>query len=384
MRALVKSTIRANKSPDEIKLISEALVKTGDLIARLMMSYAGFAAFCVFTLLSPDLLMIESQASLNVPIAGNVSFLAFMIVAPTFLIGTRIYLEIYVSRWRALDKDLPAVAKPRTISPLKHPVLSVFSAVVLYLLLPALLALFTWKVAAKDVWGDAFLCLTVIAIVVQILLLMGARDVLLGAFTTMAVLVGLTIIAAGGIIPHRGLYLYRADLKGAYLWGEDFREAFLAAADLTGANLRGANLTRAFLITTKLSKANIQNAHLTEAKLGFADLTGANLRYATLTGANLTEADLTGADLTEADLAGAFLGLTDLNEADLTGADLSYVDLIGANLRNANLRNANLLDVKSLTQEQLEIVRSSPPPKFLPKDLTWPYVEKNGEWLRKE
>ncbi len=57
---------------EAMQRIAEARVKTGDFIARLMMAYAGFAAFCVFTLLSPDRLMIDTQASLNMPFAGAV------------------------------------------------------------------------------------------------------------------------------------------------------------------------------------------------------------------------------------------------------------------------------------------------------------------------
>jgi hypothetical protein len=82
-----------------------------------------------------------------------VSFLAFMVVAPVVLIGMRVYLEVYVQRWRQLDAKLDPEAEPETISPLKHPLLRRFSAVVFYPLLPALLALFTWKAAGKAVWG---------------------------------------------------------------------------------------------------------------------------------------------------------------------------------------------------------------------------------------
>ena len=64
---------------EAVRLIAEARVKTGDFIARLMMAYATFAAFCVFTLLSPDRLMIDARASLDMPFAGTVPFLAFML-----------------------------------------------------------------------------------------------------------------------------------------------------------------------------------------------------------------------------------------------------------------------------------------------------------------
>ena len=129
----------------EQQRIAEARVKTGDFIARLMMAYAGFAAFCIFTLLSPDRPMIEAKASLDMPFAGTVSFLAFMLVAPALLIGMRVYLEVYVQRWRELDAELDAESEPKTVSPLKHPLLRIFSAFVLYPLLLALLGLFTWK-----------------------------------------------------------------------------------------------------------------------------------------------------------------------------------------------------------------------------------------------
>ena len=107
----------APRDDTEQQRIAEARVKTGDFIARLMMAYAGFAAFCVFALLSPDRLMIEAKASLNMPFAGAVSFLAFMAVAPVVLIGIRVYLEVYVQRWRQLDAQLDADSEPKTISP---------------------------------------------------------------------------------------------------------------------------------------------------------------------------------------------------------------------------------------------------------------------------
>ena len=55
-----------------------------------MMTYAGFAVFCVFALLSPDRLMILPQASLAMPFAGNVSFLAFMIGVVAIMEGLRV------------------------------------------------------------------------------------------------------------------------------------------------------------------------------------------------------------------------------------------------------------------------------------------------------
>ena len=155
---------------DAIRRIAEARVKTGDFIARLMMAYAGFAAFCVFALLSPDRLVFVAKVNLNMPFAGNVSFLAFMVVAPALLIGMRFYLEVYVQHWRQLDAELDSETEPKTLSPLKHPWLRRFSDFVLYPLLPAMLVLFVWKGAAKDGWGEAFLVLTAVCVVAQVYL----------------------------------------------------------------------------------------------------------------------------------------------------------------------------------------------------------------------
>ena len=135
---------------EAMRRIAEARVKTGDFIARLMMAYAGFAAFCFFALFSPDRLMIDAQASLDMPLAGTVSFLAFMVVAPVVLIGLRVYLEVYVQHWRQLDAQLGPKTEPRTLSPLKHPLLRRFFYLEFYFLLTAMLLLFTWKAAAKE------------------------------------------------------------------------------------------------------------------------------------------------------------------------------------------------------------------------------------------
>jgi len=115
----------ASKDGDQQR-IAEARVKTGDFIARLMMAYTAFAAFCVFALLSPDRPMIDAQAGLIMPLAGIVSFVAFMLVAPVVLIGMRFYLDVYVDRWRQLDAELDPETEPKTVSPLTHPRLRYF------------------------------------------------------------------------------------------------------------------------------------------------------------------------------------------------------------------------------------------------------------------
>ncbi|MCH7937561.1 MAG: pentapeptide repeat-containing protein [Proteobacteria bacterium] len=125
---------------------------------------------------------------------------------------------------------------------------------------------------------------------------------------------------------------------------------------------------------TFLFKVHLPNAILPLAKLNCVFLAEANLGWANLNAANLNGAILSKANLSKANLSGA----------DLSGAYLSGADLSGAVLTGAVLTGANLSEVKNLTQNQLEAVRPSPSPTSLPDGLTWPFVEKDGEWVLKE
>lgn len=278
----------------EQQQIAEARVKTGDFIARLMMAYTGFAAFCVFALDSPDRLMIDAQANLNMPFAGTVSFLAFMVVAPVVLIGMRVYLEVYVQRWRQLDEELDADSEPKTLSPLKQPLLRCFFYLMFYFLLTAMLVLFMWKARAKEDWGEVFLLLTVVCTVAQVYQFVRRRWSLPAALVV-AVPGSLFVFVLLGVdyeweLPHRGLELSRENLEAAYLVGKDLRLAVLVGANLTGARL----------VSVDLTDADLTRADLTNADLTFADLTNA-----TLTNANLTNADLSFTDLTQDQLDSA-------------------------------------------------------------------------------
>ena len=84
---------------------------------------------------------------------------------------------------------------------------------------------------------------------------------------------------------------------------------------------------------------NLRGAHLRAAKLRYASLLSANLE-----GAELADADLTHARLDGANLAGA----------DLSNAALDHADLHAANLSGANLSGASLLEVRNLSQKQLD------------------------------
>jgi hypothetical protein len=333
----------AEEQRDAVRLIAEARVKTGDFIARLMLTYAAFAAFCVFALLSPDRLMILPQASVNMPFAGNVSFLAFMLVAPAVLIVMRVYLEVYVHRWRLLDRELTPESEPKTVSPLKHPLLRVFSAIVLYPLLPAILFLFVWKAAAGFIWVDAILGVAVACLVAQVARLMPWPSHVRWAMCVIGIFVG-GGFAAYVVVPHRGLDLSREDLSGA----------ILRRQDLSDANLSDANLQRAKLTWANLQEANLTGANLQGAILDGALLQSANLQKAQVQGAKFVFASLQLAKLGEANLQEANLGGANLRGANLIYTDLSRADLSKANLRGANLGVATLSGAKHVKQEQLD------------------------------
>ncbi len=180
------------------------------------------------------------------------------------------------------------------------------------------------------------------------------------------------------------LPLPKANLSGAKLNGANLVGANLREAKLFEAKLIGADLSEADLNTADLRQADLSNANLRGADLITANLSNANLSEADLSGAYLMVAVLFGASLSGADLSGADLSGATLTLASLSGADLSLADLIRANLSLASLSGADLSGVKNLTQDQLEAVRPTSPPKSLPDGLTWPFVEKDGKWMKEE
>ena len=107
------------------------------------------------------------------------------------------------------------------------------------------------------------------------------------------------------------------------------------------ANLNGISL--------KLGERQLGPINGGPINLSGAQLRAAKLRYASLLNANLEGAELADADLTHARLDGA-----NLAGADLSNAALDHADLHAANLSGANLSGASLLEVRNLSQKQLD------------------------------
>jgi uncharacterized protein YjbI with pentapeptide repeats len=369
-------------SPD---LISKARDETATQVTRIGLTFLGTAAFCMLSLLTPDSALLGGNERINVPFAGPVSFLGFMLLGPTVLILLRVYLQIYVEHSDRLDRLAQLVSLPRapTLVPLSNPLIRVLSGVTFYLLLPLAMMLFAWKAAVFPTWGSALLCVATGVVVTHILLPFTRFSwrskglfSLSAAIIVAVVFVGLRLFDLE--LPRRPFDLFRANLSGQWLPLEDLREADLSSANLSNANLfganlndadlRNANLNDAFLLAAHLIDANLLNAKLSGAVLIDAILVGANLSGADLlnadmrnailladpSGANLRNANLGGANLSGADLSGADLYEANLTKADLTKADLTKANLSDANLTKANLSDANLSDSINLTQTQLD------------------------------
>jgi hypothetical protein len=349
-------------SPD---LISKARDETATQVTRLGLTFFGTAAFCLLSLLSPDATLLGGSEKINVPFAGPVSFLGFMVLGPTVLLLLRVSLQNYVEHNARLDRLARSVSVVRapTLVPLQNSLIRLFSASIFYLLLPVTMLLFAWKAAVFPSWGLGLFGVAVAVIVSHAALLfhmLPRSDVSLVFGIAVADIVGrvstspwrskvlLSVSAAiiamvvafgfGGL--RRPFYLYRASLLGLDLGGGDLRSANLIRASLSSANLSHTNLLNADLSGANLLKANVSGANLngailSSANLSDTDLLNADLGVANLRGANLFRANLRGASLNIANLSGANLGAANLSDADLSSANLSGANLSGANLSGA-------------------------------------------------
>jgi hypothetical protein len=284
-------------SPD---LISKARDETATQVTRVGPTFLGTAAFCLLSLLSPDIALLGGSDKISVPFAGPVSFFGFMLLGPAVLIALRVYLQIYVEHSNRLDRlaRSASVARAPILAPLQNPLLRLFSGLMFYILLPVTTTLFAWKAAVFPAWGLALFSVAAAVIASHVMLPSRLSWRSKGLRSVSAAIV------AGGVMlvfgpPHRPFDLYRANLSDQRLVGEDLRNANLISADLRGADLRGADLGGADLSIANLSKADLRFAKLSRAYLKNANLRGANLTGADLRGADLSLADLSIADLSD-------------------------------------------------------------------------------------
>jgi hypothetical protein len=159
-------------SPD---LVSKARDETATQVTRVGLTFLGTAAFCLLSLLSPDGVLLGGSEKINVPLAGPVSFVGFMLLGPAVLIMLRVYLQIYFEHSNRLDRLARSISIVRapTLVPLKNSLIRLFSGLIFYLLLPVTMLLFAWKAAVFPLWGLGLFGVAVAVIVSHAMLPFG-------------------------------------------------------------------------------------------------------------------------------------------------------------------------------------------------------------------
>jgi hypothetical protein len=87
-QALTAKTVGTRRSRRGLSRLSpeaigKAINETDKQVNGIMLAFVGAAAFCVLSLLTPDSALLGSSEKLNVPLAGPVSFVGFIIIGPT-------------------------------------------------------------------------------------------------------------------------------------------------------------------------------------------------------------------------------------------------------------------------------------------------------------
>jgi uncharacterized protein YjbI with pentapeptide repeats len=358
-------------------VVREAHKQYSETINKTMLALLGVVFFCLLTTVgSPDKLLLAADSIIKVPFAdAPMSFLGFIIVAPSLLIVLAIYLHVFYDYWLACERErqyinqhlIPPIESIPTLFSFPEAVPRILTGLIFYWLVPLVLATITWKAWALPDMGRPLTYVSGVVTVVLVYLQIRRRPDNQRQWWTflhciiVILIIGLMVRATFNPQSfHRPLNLFRAALPKAWLAGINMRHVFAVLADLEAADLRGADLQGANLREAKLQGANLQGADLREANLQGADLQRANLERAKLQGVKLQRADLQGANLQGAKLQGANLERANLQGANLQGADLreaklqanlqiylhgdrrEFANLQGADLQRANLERANL------------------------------------------
>jgi len=325
-------------------LLIANLTETGKMVGWLFLTLLTLGILSLLILGYPDSYFLATKETVSVPLAGPTSFKAVLIVLPVILIGLRIYLEIYLKHWHRLeakriDQGYPA---PDIISPLRHPVLKIFSWFVSYPLVPSTIALLAYKAAVFWEWSAALAGVSFVCTVLLAPISVNRKSYEIKLLFAIGIIIIATLVSSflhvnsffGGFsaVFHRPFQLALTDLERTSLERIDFRNAQLSRVNLSGSNLNFAELSNAILFNATLTDVSLQRANLKEASIMGADLEGANLEDANLGRANLEDAKLGGANLKGAHLWRANLEGANLENANLRGAILWYANLEAQNL----------------------------------------------------
>ena len=316
----------------KIELSEEDWKKQHDEISKalnkLLLVLIGFCFFCGLALGAPDRSLLASDAKIKLPFADTeISFVAFLILAPLVLTALSFYLHIFAGYWLNLTRQRPSPSNSELLHPelpfvfnLPYRTATWLSTFLFYWLVPIMLGVFTWKVLPRPE-APTLIAFTSSFVVVFLFLLLRRRS---------------------NQTSKIGLFL----LWLTFLCSVSFAAlAFYSWASNHMLGRHDPQFWQIYFRRVLSRQLHLQKADLTKQDLEYVDLTVANLYGAHLAGADLYRAHLAGADLYRANLTGA----------NLTGAHLS----VGAS------------DAIDLTQEQLNSARGNKDTE-LPHDLVMP------------
>jgi uncharacterized protein YjbI with pentapeptide repeats len=401
------SHIKTIEDPDEWHRQHDEISQT---VLHIMGTLIATCLFCLLTLGAPDVSLISTDATIRIPVANtDISYTGFLLFGPIILIGLTFYLHVFLEQLFYLAPASDRYPLPFLFN-LPRREARLLSRLILYWMVPAILAVFTWK-ALPRVEAPLLVIMTsaTIAIVIGLQirhfprptgspLPFHARIFLVTLWLVWASALGVLLLQFAQLmrpvllqttgtstllLPSRSLNLYNAQLNNKDL----------SRLNLSYANLRKANLKESDLEDTTLAYADLRKADLSGANLTAVDFRNADLRGAILSDANLRRADLREVkiddftkmddkwkmvwcllnnqsvslpqglcpphpvlawrDLSGADLRYINLQGVELIGTDLSGADLRGTDLMGADLRLADVRGTNLGE-NSLTEMRLD------------------------------
>ncbi len=231
-------------SANRIERLLEAQAETARTINRLMLTSTVLGLVCCLALGFPDVYLLTTMTTVSVPFAGAASFKTMLLVLPVIVIAVRVYLQIYVHHWHWLDRITKRFSTRRVpvLSPLRQPLLRLFTGFILYALVPLVLSVLAYKAMVIPNWGVALLC---VAIVV------GYVQVCPNRWLWPVKIVPPILVFAAAIF-----IVYEGKLSA-------FRRPF---------QLELANLERAILTSQDMKRANLVNTNLRQAKLSRTDL----------------------------------------------------------------------------------------------------------------
>jgi hypothetical protein len=223
-------------------------------INKLLLVLIGFCFFCGLALGKPDVSLLASNAKVTLPFANaDISFVAFLIIAPLVLTALSFYLHIFIGYWTSLSRQQPTSGQTHPVLPftfnLNYRTTGWLSNFLFYWLVPVMLAVFTWKALPRPE-GPILTVLTSGFVVVFLLLQIRRRPDQMSKLSSSMLwlaLLGTAFLMARtslGERLHRPLFLEGAELEKQHLQSLDLRGAHLFIANLTGADLIGANLSK--------------------------------------------------------------------------------------------------------------------------------------------